>query len=188
MVKWKIFAILGLSVGVLGVGWGYAQQRNVPGFYELRIYKAVHVERDLPGTIRIVVTEHEAVAFVRRDDNKVALLSNEGRVIADVASPPPGTIEVRGVRKAPAIGRLLSPPEAAGVVRTLPAQLANQVVAINVAGEGVALELTRGGEVRLGTLDDVDAKSAAALAVLKTWGDKPLSYIDVSVPQAPTAR
>ena len=46
MVKWKMLAILGLSFGVAGVGWGYAQQRNVPGFYELRIYKAQPGKRD----------------------------------------------------------------------------------------------------------------------------------------------
>ena len=46
MVKWKILAILGLSFGVIGGGWGYAQQRNLPGFYELRIYKAQPGKRD----------------------------------------------------------------------------------------------------------------------------------------------
>ena len=40
MLKWKIAAVLGLSIGVAGVGWGQAQQRQFPGFYELRIYKA----------------------------------------------------------------------------------------------------------------------------------------------------
>ena len=46
MVKWKILAILGLSFGVIGGGWGYAQQRSLPGFYELRIYKAQPGKRD----------------------------------------------------------------------------------------------------------------------------------------------
>ena len=46
MVKWKVLAILGLSTGVAGVGWGYAQQRNASGFYELRIYKAQPGKRD----------------------------------------------------------------------------------------------------------------------------------------------
>ena len=46
MLKWKILAILGLSFGVAGVGWGYAQQRNVTAFYELRIYKAQPGKRD----------------------------------------------------------------------------------------------------------------------------------------------
>ena len=39
-------AILGLSPGVAGAGWGYAQQQTFPGFYELRIYKAQPGKRD----------------------------------------------------------------------------------------------------------------------------------------------
>ena len=46
MLKWKLLAILGLSCGVAGVGWGYAQQSTFPGFYELRIYKAQPGKRD----------------------------------------------------------------------------------------------------------------------------------------------
>jgi len=46
MLKWKLVAATGVVVGALGVGWGYAQQRNAPGFYELRIYKAQPGKRD----------------------------------------------------------------------------------------------------------------------------------------------
>ena len=40
MLKWKLLAFFGCLVGVAGTGWGYAQQRTAPGFYELRVYKA----------------------------------------------------------------------------------------------------------------------------------------------------
>jgi NIPSNAP protein len=49
MLKWKMAAVLGLSIGVAGVGWGYAQPQKVqgsPGFYELRIYTARPGKRD----------------------------------------------------------------------------------------------------------------------------------------------
>ena len=46
MLKWKIVGMIGLSIGVAGVGWGYAQQQKSPGFYELRIYKAQPGKRD----------------------------------------------------------------------------------------------------------------------------------------------
>jgi len=46
MLKWKMIAAAGLAVGVAGVGWGYAQQANSPGFYELRVYKALPGKRD----------------------------------------------------------------------------------------------------------------------------------------------
>jgi hypothetical protein len=48
MLKWKILAFAGLAIGVLGAGWGYAQETAAPapGFYELRIYTAVPGKRD----------------------------------------------------------------------------------------------------------------------------------------------
>src|ERR1700730_7598303 len=46
MLKWKIAAVLGLAFGAAGVTWGYAQQSQVPGFYELRVYTALPGKRD----------------------------------------------------------------------------------------------------------------------------------------------
>jgi hypothetical protein len=46
MLKWKIFAGLGLAFGVAGMGWGFAQQRTAIGFYELRVYTAQPGKRD----------------------------------------------------------------------------------------------------------------------------------------------
>jgi hypothetical protein len=46
MLKWKLLAILGLIFGVAGFGWGYAQQKNVAGFFELRVYTAQPGKRD----------------------------------------------------------------------------------------------------------------------------------------------
>jgi NIPSNAP len=46
MLRLKILATVGFAVGIVGAGWGFAQQRNAPGFYELRIYKAQPGKRD----------------------------------------------------------------------------------------------------------------------------------------------
>jgi hypothetical protein len=46
MLKWKLAAVLGVTIGVAGVVWGQAQQQRAPGFYELRIYKAQPGKRD----------------------------------------------------------------------------------------------------------------------------------------------
>jgi hypothetical protein len=46
MLKWKLLAILGLIFGLAGFGWGYAQQKNVAGFFELRVYTAQPGKRD----------------------------------------------------------------------------------------------------------------------------------------------
>lgn len=46
MLKWKLLAILGLIFGLAGFGWGYAQQKNAAGFFELRVYTAQPGKRD----------------------------------------------------------------------------------------------------------------------------------------------
>ena len=46
MLKWKATAFLGLACGVVGIGWGYAQQQKTMGFYELRVYTAQPGKRD----------------------------------------------------------------------------------------------------------------------------------------------
>src|SRR5690349_3977623 len=46
MWKWKIIAMLSCAFGIFGLGWGWAQQRKAPGFYELRVYTAKPGKRD----------------------------------------------------------------------------------------------------------------------------------------------
>jgi NIPSNAP len=46
MIKWQIAAVLGVVFGIAGIGWGYAQQQQAPGFYELRVYTALPGKRD----------------------------------------------------------------------------------------------------------------------------------------------
>jgi cell division protein FtsQ len=146
------------------------------------------VVRDLPGTLRIEVREHDVVAFVRRPDGSLGALGADGRVVADVDVPPDGAVEVVGLRRAPRTGEIVSPPDAPAVVTRLPAELAARVVAIDLSGDGVSLALAGGGAVRLGTLDDLDAKASAALAVIERLAGEPFSYVDVRVPESPVVR
>jgi cell division protein FtsQ len=143
------------------------------------------VHRDFPGMLRITVVEHEAVAFVRGAAGGVGLVAPDGRVIATAPAAPAGAVEILGLRRVPDVGSLVSPPRAAQVASALPDELATQIVAIDVGGDGVALRLARGGEVRLGTLDDLPAKAASAIAVLARIGDEPIAYLDVSTPESP---
>ena len=81
----------------------------------------------------------------------------------------------------------MSPPAVADVVAHLPARIAALVRAIDV-GDVFALELSSGGQIRLGSLDNLGAKGIAALAVLEHLRGRPFTYIDVSAPQAPVSR
>jgi cell division protein FtsQ len=144
------------------------------------------VKRDLPGTLKISVVEYTAAAYVRVP-GAVILVAANGHVIARAPAAPPGTIEVRGVRRAPNVGELLAPPDAAGLVGRLPKALASQIDAVDVSGGGVALHVAHGGQILLGDTTNLDAKAASALAILGLKGGRPFSYIDVSTPDRPTS-
>ena len=46
MLKWKILTAFGLAFGIIGIGWGLAQERRSAGFFELRVYTALPGKRD----------------------------------------------------------------------------------------------------------------------------------------------
>ena len=50
MLKWKLLTVASLSFGLAGVAWGFTQQSNAPGFYELRIYTTRPGQRDALAT------------------------------------------------------------------------------------------------------------------------------------------
>ena len=83
------------------------------------------VHRDLPGTLRIVVTDFSPAAFIRMPGDRFALVAVSGRVIAIVKTVPASTVEIRGEKAVPPVGSLVSPPQVAGVVRQ-PARAAAQ--------------------------------------------------------------
>ena len=148
------------------------------------------VHRDLPGTVRIDVTERTPRAFVRAEDGTVVVIGADGTVLGGAPTAPPGVLEVLGLRRTPTAGSLLSPPGAAAALDALPDALAARVDAILLAEPGsVSLRLRDGGAIRLGTLDDLAAKGDAAAAVLERLPDDAvLDYIDVRVPSAPSVR
>ena len=147
-----------------------------------------HVVRHLPGTLGIVVTEFIPKTFERTGDGAAVLIAPNGRVVARALHPTAGAVEIVGLRRAPRVGSLLSPPDAASVVQKMPPALASVVSVIDVSGTNVTLHLSSGGEVRLGSFDALRAKGAAALAVLHNLGTTTFTYLDVSSPAAPVVR
>ena len=145
----------------------------------------VHVKRDLPGTLRVQVVEAKPVAFVRAR-GQVAVIGPDDRVIAWSRTVPAGGVEITGVRRVPARGQLLSPPGTAAVVEAVPAELRPRVRAIALRPDTIAV-LYLGGEIRLGGADHLDAKYAAALAVIHAYAGRPFDFVDVSVPTDPVS-
>jgi cell division protein FtsQ len=146
-----------------------------------------HVKRDLPGILRIDVDEAKAVAYVRTR-GMIAVIGRDDRVIAWARDVPAGAIEVTGVRRVPRRGELLAPGGTARVVAALPPELAPRARSVALRSTGVVVLLDT-GELRLGSVGDLDAKFAAALAVMHTsYPAGVFTYIDVSVPTSPVSR
>ena len=163
----------------------------------------VRVRRDLPGTLRIEVTEYVPTAFVRVSPNKVALVASTGRVIAFSRTVPPRALKVVGER-AVEVGASLEPNGVADVLSQLPPHLASRVGAVDVGGASIVLDLHGAApaastcrpvagvvpgyqQIRLGTLGSLRDKGVAALSVLNQLGSRPFTYADVSVPITPVS-
>jgi cell division protein FtsQ len=164
------------------------------------------VSRDLPNGITIKVVERLPVAWVRRPApvgsppgtlGPVAVVDVSGVVLDDQPQPPAGLPEIVGLDRVPRRGEHVA-SRAPAAMAELPAPLRAQTAALVVRnGQGVLqlMPVPGGGppaaeEVRLGRLDEVGQKGAAALAVLDQLlrdGDR-VSYVDVRVPGSPATR
>jgi cell division protein FtsQ len=142
------------------------------------------VERDLPSTIRIRITEREPVARVTID-GLVRSVAGDGTVLP--AGHPAGLPEVRASTGALDEGAWSS---GARALAAMTPSLRARVDAVIVATEGsLTVRVDAGVTVAYGPPGDTEAKAAALRSIL-VWaaqGDVSLASIDLTVPDAPTA-
>jgi cell division protein FtsQ len=142
--------------------------------------ESVDVTRSWPHSIRIAVTERDAVAVVVRD-GVVRGLDENGVLFRRYPRTPPGmpVVHMAAHTRAEALA------EAAKVVAALPADLAAKVDYVDVQTvDRIALQLRDGRTVRWGSADESDSKSRVLAVLLKQRA----SVYDVSVPGRPTIR
>ncbi len=145
---------------------------------------AASVSLRWPGTVRVRVTEREAVVVVGTGRSAV-LVDATGRALApagaDDAEGLP-TLDVGSVEP----GERLHGPSArlAAVVADLPAALRAEVAEVAERDGAVDLELHDGIEVRLGEGTRLRTKGEAVLALLDQAGRATIDTIDVTVPGA----
>jgi cell division protein FtsQ len=142
------------------------------------------VERELPNSLRIVVTSRVPVAWARAADGRIALVDDRGVVLAGAPGVPSGLAELSGLTRVPALGGRIRPVVGARVAAAL-GPLTGRVGAIVVGGGQAVLSMLDGPEVRLGALDRLEEKARSAAAVLGATDAAALAYIDVRVPSAP---
>jgi len=145
---------------------------------------SVRAEADLPGKLRIIVTERLPVARVRLGGDEV-VVSEEGLVLPGVVSERKlPRLESAGVEA----GRLDEEGVAQAVILgAAPAQISDRLRASEWDPErgGVVVELEGVPELRFGDGERAEAKWQAATAVLADPEGAPSGYVDVSVPERP---
>lgn len=153
------------------------------------------VSTELPNTVTITIRERRAVGVVRGTGAEpVAVVDREGRAIALVAAPPPGLPEITGVGPAPALGQRLAFAAAPRGLAAMSPQLRVGVSRFIVLNGVASARLAKGFQpvtvIRFGRVEDMRAKSEAALAVMDDLARRAqrVRLLDVSVPSAPATR
>jgi cell division protein FtsQ len=147
------------------------------------------VERDLPHTLRISVTERTPLAVTARPNGALAFVATDGTLMGSAAegSPLPTIVATDGELPAPA--EVLR--TGAAVVDAMPVALQRRTGSISVGPDGsVAVETLTHIVVTYGDGSQLEAKGQTLKAVLD-WSEREgvaLAAVDVTVPGAPTAR
>ena len=150
---------------------------------------SAHVDRAFPHRL-VVVVEPERPLAIYRDGAHAWLVARTGKVVAMLRpNERPRLARLRiELAKAPTVGRTLPGDAAATALRLLgsvPHTFPGRVLYARIDGAGATLVLTQGPELRLGDTTGLDAKFAAARAILASLdeSDPGMSgYLDVSVP------
>lgn len=157
---------------------------------ELPWVKAAEVDRMLPDTLRVKVTERRPFVVLSLGAARWSL-DRHGRVLTAGAAvddlPTLGGVEVDAVE----VGAFIEAPEVASGLRTLRSLapgLRRRVVAVFAPSlERLTLSLDSGLLVRYGAAERLAAKNAVLQAILErvAAGGKPPAYVDVRVPTSP---
>ncbi len=156
---------------------------------ELPWVRTATVHVSWPDGVQIAVTEETARFTVATPAGKWESLSNDGRVLGESATRPPGLLLLTVPAPPGAPGTVLSTKDAPGlrVASSLPTSFVAQVTAVTVEPAGwVQLALTTPIVVDIGTAAELTAKYEDVSSILAGATLHNGDVIDVSVPDAPT--
>ena len=147
---------------------------------------SARVERSFFGTVRIEIRERSPLAAVVRPDGSGYALVDTGGVVLDSRRQRPLDVpEIVGFPQLPRSGTWSAGSDALRVLDALTREVRARILTVtNPSGE-ILLRLREGTEIRFGPPQDIEAKVAAALAVLERSGERLPGYLDVRVPTAP---
>lgn len=162
------------------------------GVEQLPWVRRASVVRQWPDGVRITVVDRTAVAVVAEPApaHGWALLDASGRVLAQVATPPTGLMQVAGPSPPGAPGTSVPGVRGAlAVVSTLPPAFVGQVTEVTEgSGATITLHLTSPLTVYLGSTAHLHAKYEDVAALLAGAPLASGEVIDVSAPATPVVR
>lgn len=181
-----VVAVAGLAgqPPLLDVNPGLASQR----LERLPWIQKATVDLRWPDSVSVVVTERSPVATLSSKGGALALVDGSGRVLADEALAPPGTLSLVVPALAGPPGSVLpdADEEALGVARSVPATLLSQVRAVDTApGGDVDLTLTGGQQVSFGPPTQLNEKFEALESLLAANVLNGPASVDLTVPDQP---
>ncbi len=148
----------------------------------------VEVWRGWPHTLRVKVTERQAVAAVKGADGQFTSVDAGGVSFATEAAPPAGVpvVELQLGRPAQDAAGVFAAADlvkgAVQVAAALPPEVAQRAGSLQVRSyDDIELQLNGGGTVRWGSPERTARKAVVLLALLR---QKAATY-DVSAPDAP---
>lgn len=148
------------------------------------LVESVSVERVLPHTIRIAARMRQGYVRVRGAEGEYEVDRFGVAFRPSVGDELPLLV---GAERAVGADGGISPDVMATVVAWLDAAERYhlpKVVKVDYLGGRCNLATAEGRLIKLGSLDEVDKKLAAAQAILEQWASE-ISYVDVEVPDQP---
>ncbi|GFK19440.1 cell division protein FtsQ [Corynebacterium glutamicum] len=137
---------------------------------ELPWVKSVTVNRALPSTITVELTEREPAVFIKRADGD-HVIDTEGKEII-IGTPPVGTVEVSGADE----GNSEVLPAVIAVINAIKAQDEQMTESIQVVEApdqfDILLKMNDGREIYWGSSENNHDKAVAMSTVLKREGQR----------------
>lgn len=174
----------------VAVSLGTALADVDPGAVEARVEALpwvadAHVERTLPGTLRVVVRERVPVAAVEDGAGDVVLVDATGRVLAAAAAVPSDLVMVEGRDEdVGAPGTQVSAALTEAVRLADVSASLDGVDAVVLADDGLSVRTDGGGRILVGEGRQLADKVLAAAAVLAER-ELGAGTLDVRVPTSP---
>lgn len=171
------------------VGSGVALLRLRTGSVEKRVealpwIDQAMVRRHWPNRITITVTERQPALFIKTNE-EFTVLDKTGRVL-DVQTEFPGIPELKGIKPTEP-GGVIPQKELAIAIAAFPQQIRGRLTVVQWKDNALTLNILDGPELRMGSLEDLADKAAAAASVLAQVDQSNTRYIDVAVPGSPVS-